>query len=43
MTDSISTLPVGKVVTFSATVSESDVYLFAGIICSPLFRRQRES
>lgn len=31
MTDSISTFPVGKVVTFSKTVSESDVYLFAGI------------
>lgn len=31
VTDSIRTFPVGKVVTFSKTVSESDVYLFAGI------------
>lgn len=31
MEDSISTFPVGKTVTFSKTVSESDVYLFAGI------------
>ncbi|MEZ5865745.1 MAG: MaoC family dehydratase [Geminicoccaceae bacterium] len=31
MADSIRTFPVGKVVTFSKTVSESDVYLFAGI------------
>lgn len=31
MTDSIATFPVGKAVTFSKTVSESDVYLFAGI------------
>jgi acyl dehydratase len=30
-TDSIETFPVGKTVTFSKTVSESDVYLFAGI------------
>jgi acyl dehydratase len=30
-TDSIRTFPVGKSVTFSKTVSESDVYLFAGI------------
>ena len=31
VTDSIRTFPVGKVVTFSKTVAESDVYLFAGI------------
>jgi acyl dehydratase len=31
MSDSIHTFPVGKSVTFSKTVSESDVYLFAGI------------
>lgn len=31
MADSIRTFPVGKAVTFSKTVSESDVYLFAGI------------
>ena len=30
-TDSIRTFPVGKSVTFSKTVSESDIYLFAGI------------
>jgi acyl dehydratase len=30
-TDSIHTFPVGKSVTFSKTVSESDIYLFAGI------------
>ncbi|HMN84659.1 MAG TPA: MaoC family dehydratase [Bauldia sp.] len=29
--DSIRTFPVGKSVTFAKTVSESDVYLFAGI------------
>jgi acyl dehydratase len=29
--DSIETFPVGKQVTFSKTVGESDVYLFAGI------------
>lgn len=29
--DSIRTFPVGKSVTFGKTVSESDVYLFAGI------------
>ena len=31
MEDSIKTFPVGKSVIFSKTVSESDVYLFAGI------------
>lgn len=30
-TDSIHTFPIGKSVTFSKTVSESDIYLFAGI------------
>ena len=30
-TDSIETFPVGKSVSFSKTVGESDVYLFAGI------------
>jgi acyl dehydratase len=29
--DSVETFPVGKSVSFSKTVSESDVYLFAGI------------
>lgn len=29
--DSIHTFPIGKSVTFSKTVSESDIYLFAGI------------
>jgi 3-hydroxybutyryl-CoA dehydratase len=31
MTDAFDAMPVGKRVTFSKTVTESDVYLFAGI------------
>jgi acyl dehydratase len=31
MTDAFDAMPVGKQVTFSKTVTESDVYLFAGI------------